>query len=348
MLESRSSSPHHAIKESPLKLTATLAALVLASGLAVAAQAEPATAPSAAKPMAIEPGSLTVGNPAPALSVAKWVKNSPVNSFEKGKVYVVEFWATWCGPCVKSMPHLSELQKKYAGKGVTIIGVTSEDPRNNLEGVETMVAKKGDTMGYTVAWDNGRSTSDSYMTAAAQSGIPTAFIVDQNGVIAWVGSPFVMDEPLEKIVAGKWDIDAARSAFEADRASDMAQINFSRALKSKDAAKIIEAAPKLMPFAEKNPGIYNYIAWGIVDPGRKLDVKSNPKLIEIALDAAEKANKATGGKEPGILDTLARVHFVKGDKRKAIETQTKAVALAENDKDKAELSKTLDEYKRSK
>lgn len=329
-----------------MKSIARLAAIAIVAGLAVTVHAEPA--PAAAKPAAIEPGSLTVGNPAPALSIAKWVKNSPVQSFEKGKVYVVEFWATWCGPCIKSMPHLSELQKKYADKGVTIIGVTSEDPRNNLQGVESMVAKKGDTMGYTVAWDSGRSTSDAYMTAAAQSGIPTAFIVDQNGVIAWIGSPFVMDEPLEKIVAGKWDIDAARSAFEADRASDMAQITFSRALKAKDAAKIIDAAPKLMAFADQNPGIYNYIAWGIVDPGRKLDVKSNPKLVEIALDAAEKANKATGGKEPGILDTLARVHFVKGDTAKAIEIQTKAVALAENEKDKAELESSLKEYQSAK
>ncbi|MFN9971165.1 MAG: hypothetical protein ACK58T_14860, partial [Phycisphaerae bacterium] len=93
---------------------------------------------------------------------------------------------------------------------------------------------------------------------------------------------------------------------------------------------------------------YNYIAWGIVDPGRKLDVKSNPKLVEIALDAAEKANKATNGKEPGILDTLARVHFVKGDTAKAIEIQTKAIALAENEKDKAELESALKEYQSAK
>ncbi|HEX8878027.1 MAG TPA: redoxin family protein [Phycisphaerales bacterium] len=329
-----------------MKLTATLAAVVLASGIALAVHAEPA--PGAPKPAAIEPGSMTLGNPAPALNIAKWVKNSPVQSFEKGKVYVVEFWATWCGPCIKSMPHLSELQKKYAGKGVTIIGVTSEDPRNNLQGVESMVEKKGDTMGYTVAWDNGRATNEAYMTAAAQSGIPTAFIVDQNGVIAWIGSPFVMDEPLEKIVAGKWDIDAARSAFEADRASDMAQITFARALRAKDVANIIEAAPKLMVYADKNPGIYNYIAWGIVDPGRKLDVASNPKLIEIAFDAAKKADKATGGEDPGILDTLARVYFVKGDTKKAIEIQSKAVKLADNDKDKAELEKSLKEYKSAK
>src|SRR5689334_25163119 len=85
---------------------AAVAALILA---AIAAYADP---------------SLTVGSPAPAIKVAKWVKGKPVNSLKKGNVYVVEFWATWCGPCKQSIPHLTELAKKYAGKA-TFIGVSS-------------------------------------------------------------------------------------------------------------------------------------------------------------------------------------------------------------------------------
>ena len=68
------------------------------------------------------PITLKVGDPAPPLKATKWVQGSEVASLEKGKVYVVEFWATWCGPCIVMMPHLGDLQREYKNQGVTIIG----------------------------------------------------------------------------------------------------------------------------------------------------------------------------------------------------------------------------------
>jgi len=79
----------------------------------------------AAIPMAARAATATlkVGSDAPPVAVVKWFKGTPVDTLEKGKVYVVEFWATWCGPCKMSIPHLTEMAHKYGDK-VTFVGVS--------------------------------------------------------------------------------------------------------------------------------------------------------------------------------------------------------------------------------
>ncbi|MFT4648919.1 MAG: tetratricopeptide (TPR) repeat protein [Glaciecola sp.] len=103
------------------------------------------------------------------------------------------------------MPHLNELQAKYADDGVTIIAVTKEDRSNTLEKVKAMVKDKADVMGYTVAWDKEGKTYASYMTATGQRGIPTSFIIDKKGRLAFIGHPMELDGPLAQVVAGTWD-----------------------------------------------------------------------------------------------------------------------------------------------
>src|SRR5205085_8394742 len=65
---------------------------------------------------------LKVGDRAPAFKVKEFVKGEPIKELAKGKVHVVEFWATWCGPCRASIPHLTELQKKHGT--VVVVGVS--------------------------------------------------------------------------------------------------------------------------------------------------------------------------------------------------------------------------------
>src|SRR4029079_12576353 len=142
----------------------------------------------------------------PNLKVAEWVKGSEVRSFEPGKVYVVEFWATWCGPCIAAMPHLSEIQEEYRDKGVTIVSLTSPDSRGNTEkAVKEFVNGRGENiMRYNVGWCGDRSTNDAFMKAAGQGGIPCSFVIDQKGKIAYIGHPLIVDEVLPKVSAGKW------------------------------------------------------------------------------------------------------------------------------------------------
>lgn len=142
---------------------------------------------------------LKVGDKAPALTVDKWLKGDEVKGFEKGKVYVVEFWATWCPPCVASIPHLTELQKKH--KDAVIIGVAASE-RGSGNAVEqklkTFVKDKGDTMAYRVAYEAGGKMGLNWMQAAGQNGIPCAFIVDHEGKLAYIGHPMGMDAALDE------------------------------------------------------------------------------------------------------------------------------------------------------
>jgi thiol-disulfide isomerase/thioredoxin len=165
---------------------------------------------------------LGIGSPAPALDIEHWIQDGngffkPVKKFEDGKVYVVEFWATWCGPCIGSMPHLAELQQKYRGRGVQIISISDETP----EEVNTLLEKENPDVGktfaeitsaYSLTTDPDGSSHKDYMEAAKQQGIPTSFIVGKTGQIEWIGHPMELDEPLAAVVAGSWDREAFKQA----------------------------------------------------------------------------------------------------------------------------------------
>ena len=179
---------------------------------AAALFAVPTIAQEEAKYERLEMPKVMVGDPAPALTVGSWVKGDPVEKFESDRTYVVEFWATWCGPCRKSIPHLTELQRRFADRNVEIIGVSIWERDQGL--VHPFVEEWGDKMGYTVAMDKvlgegedaAGQMAQGWMKAAGKGGIPTAFIV-KNGTVNWIGYPMEMDEPLAKIVEGTWNLE---------------------------------------------------------------------------------------------------------------------------------------------
>ncbi|GLH73455.1 hypothetical protein GETHLI_19570 [Geothrix limicola] len=189
-----------------------LAVALVAAGL-LAVQLPAAESPKAS-PAQAQAVTLKVGDHAPALKVSRWVKGQPVEALKKGELYVVEFWATWCGPCKAAMPHLTELAKKYAGK-VTFIGVNIKES-GSPEAVDAKVSKfvegMGDKMGYTVAQDTRDSFMDkTWMKAGGHEGIPQSFIVDREGRIVWEGHPTELDKFLEKIVAGTFKLQEAKA-----------------------------------------------------------------------------------------------------------------------------------------
>src|SRR5262245_341024 len=65
---------------------------------------------------------LKIGDLAPALHPMAWIKGEPITHYDRGRICVVEFWATWCPPCIEAMPGLTALQAKYRNK-LTVVGI---------------------------------------------------------------------------------------------------------------------------------------------------------------------------------------------------------------------------------
>jgi thiol-disulfide isomerase/thioredoxin len=366
----------------------TITTLVASTLLALpqAGTAVPATpirpAPAAPAQAASAPvGKLSIGDPAPKLQFDEWIKGDKIDGIEKGKVHVIEFWATWCGPCITAMPHLSELQKKHPEAIVVSVAASERgaDEASKIEKVRKFVEGKGDTMSYRVVYAGDREKmSKPWMQAAGQSGIPCSFIVDKDSKIAWIGHPMSMDAPLEGVIAGTWDAAAARKQQENERAAMEMQRGVAMALREArqtgDYAnaisalrKALEVAPndamKLQLFGilagpakqpqeawkigeeiynakREDPATMNGLAWMIVDP----DAGVTEPNLDLAMRAAEAAVKSSKSAEGAMLDTLARVVFLKGDVARAIEIQKDAIAKTPAGTMREGMEKALAEY----
>ncbi len=208
---------------------------------------------------------LGIGDKAPALKVTKWVQGEEVKDFAAGKVYVVEFWATWCTPCIAAMPHLEELQAEFK-KDLVVIGMTSKDMNGNDQTkVEKFVEKNKGKFTYRFAFAEDRDTDKAFMEASEQNGIPCSFVIDKAGKIAYIGHPMELDEVLPKVVAGTWkgkeDVDALAAASKeldsimsgAEREATKEMPEGSDQLREARSKAAADALPKLAEFEKGHP-----------------------------------------------------------------------------------------------
>ncbi|MFH0982942.1 MAG: TlpA disulfide reductase family protein [Planctomycetota bacterium] len=217
-------------------------------------------APAALLGLVLAPAALAelkVGDPAPPIGKKiEWVKGGPIDP-AKGvgkEIYVLEFWATWCAPCVVQIPHTTELQRKYEKAGVRFIGLTSPGwQRQRLEDVKRFVEGQGDKMAYTVGFDSTEEAHNNYMLAAGAMGIPYACIIAKDGRIAWHGYPDgQLEQVLEQVVAGKYDVQAAAAAAANKQKIDGLATQFSRAVTFGQWEKALEHLDQMLRVDESN------------------------------------------------------------------------------------------------
>ena len=138
--------------------------------------------PAGSKPFS-EPALLAVGSPAPDFAALTPAGKTVHLSDYKGKTVVLDFWATWCGPCQRSMPHLEHVYQQVKDKNVAVLGVCVWDEKPAYD--KWVTKNMGTVYNFPVAFDPaGRGKGNIAGGLYKVTGIPTQYIIDKNGNIA--------------------------------------------------------------------------------------------------------------------------------------------------------------------
>ena len=305
---------------------------------------------------------LKVGSDAPNIDGLNLLQGSLA---DKPQVRVVEFWATWCGPCKASIPHINDMHKSLRRRGLEVIGVSDEKP----EVVANFLRMQGDRMSYIVGVDPEKKVAERFMQAAGKAGIPCAFVIGPSGKIAFIGHP--MDEEFDRAVRlsldGRYDPAITRKAdpilAAARRAAGVR--NFTEAYRRFDEA--IALSPVVMydaaaeryrtilvdekneeaarAYARRMIGMYESNAPALRDLALMLatDASLPTNDIETAQMASEKLTAIAQAGDPDAFKVAASVAYAKGDFQAASELQRKAWRIAPPEA-KAEYKSALDAY----
>ena len=142
----------------------------------------------------IESNTLLAGDTAKGLYIGEWISEKPAEDHPlEGKYVVLEFWATWCKPCVAAIPHLNELHDEFASEDIAFVSISNE----KREVVERFFAKHD--MKSFVVLDNEKQVTHKVFGVNV---IPRTFIVGPDLVVRWTGHPTrLTSELLQKIVS---------------------------------------------------------------------------------------------------------------------------------------------------
>jgi thiol-disulfide isomerase/thioredoxin len=193
---------------------------------------------------------LLVGDLVPDVAFSEFLRGDPLWALARKTIYVIEFWASWCAPCVQAIPDLNRLQAKHPE--IVVIGVVAMEKDDKAR---AFVEKKGGEIRYRIALqaatpqpttqghrDSGAMTRD-WLDASYSSGIPVAFLVDRSGRVAWIGGPREVEKRLDELLAGRLDLDAVAETYRREMADRFNKERF-------DLGKAFAAASKTKDKAE--------------------------------------------------------------------------------------------------
>jgi thiol-disulfide isomerase/thioredoxin len=337
-------------------LNAVRCAAIVFTALAVLANNRLMAAGPADESQTPKPPALKVGDAAPPLLIERWLKGDQVEKFEPGKVYVVEFWASWCLPCLAAMPHLADIQEKYKDQGVTVIALDSREA--NPELAAPCVKRFDKLMAFRVAMekradDKGRM-AETWLDAAGVPGMPSTWIIDRAGKIAWIGHPANVERPLAGIVRG--DYNPAKERELAAKLNARRQ-QVAAAVDSGDydkAWKIHDEMDKLDPFSQLERSLDKFkillekkkdyaAAWALIrqlaDGPLKNDWYMQSKIaqqivalpekdkrdLDLALQLMRRVVELKSSEDWMTMKSFAEVYAAQGNWDKAIALQAKVV-----------------------
>lgn len=170
-------------------------------------------------------GHAEVGKPAPDLAIDTLNDKGKIDlSGMQGKIVVVDFWATWCGPCKQSFPKLEALSKKVSDK-VVFVGVSVDDEK---KGIVEFAKENGAS--FAIGWDEGHKIADRWKVGT----MPTTFIVDATGKVRHIHDGYhddeaeKMEKELNALVSeagsgGSSDGEKAKSEEKTEKTEDKAE-----------------------------------------------------------------------------------------------------------------------------
>lgn len=174
---------------------------------------------------------------------AKNIQGEISENWEPGKLYLLECWATWCGPCIAAIPHVNELHEKYHDKGLRVIGMNVWE--DGEEKVAAFVKKKGRGMSYPVVYvGKGGAFETEWLKAAGVTGIPTAFLVRDGKFLLKTHPSQLTDEVIQSALEGDEGIKKLSEAVAAMDQKRSAMMANSRAFYQAMTAKNVEEMNK--------------------------------------------------------------------------------------------------------